>query len=227
MDDLRLAPRGLSFDRPQVMSGYELLGAVPEGFAALVILDPEYRSVLDKLQYGNEGARQKGRATQTVNSDFMIARFIREAERALRPSGHIALWIDKFTLGQGAHLKFIAAAPSLQIVELIVWNKLRIGMGRRARCQSEYLIIAQKPPIIAKGMWADRTLKDTWSELPQKWRHPHAKPIGLTTALIKAVTSPGDIVIDPCAGGYGVLKACRATGRTFLGCDLKAWDESR
>ena len=30
----------------------------------------------------------------------------------------------------------------------------------------------------------------------------------------------GTNVVDPCAGGYGVLDACRASNRTFIGCDL-------
>ena len=76
--------------------------------------------------------------------------------------------------------------------------------------------------------------------------HPHAKPIGLQTRLIKAVTrghdvncmceghhSNGDpyrcafgveyeIIIDPCAGGYYVLEAVNLAGegRVFMGVDI-------
>jgi site-specific DNA-methyltransferase (adenine-specific) len=42
----------------------------------------------------------------------------------------------------------------------------------------------------------------------------------LQERLIQAVTNPGDIVVDPAAGGYSVLKAARNTERRFLGCDL-------
>jgi len=50
--------------------------------------------------------------------------------------------------------------------------------------------------------------------------HPHEKPVNLNRRLIEAVTEKGDLVIDPCAGGFGVLKICQATRRKFLGCDL-------
>lgn len=50
--------------------------------------------------------------------------------------------------------------------------------------------------------------------------HPHAKPMGLEKALISAVTETGDYVLDPCAGGYTVLEACRQTGRNFIGGDI-------
>ena len=29
-----------------------------------------------------------------------------------------------------------------------------------------------------------------------------------------------DIVIDPAAGSFSVMEACRHTGRRFLGCDI-------
>ena len=49
----------------------------------------------------------------------------------------------------------------------------------------------------------------------------HRKPVGLQAKLIEAITSTGDVVLDPAAGSYSVLDACRRTGREFLGCDLR------
>jgi site-specific DNA-methyltransferase (adenine-specific) len=40
----------------------ELLRALPDGRAPLVFFDPQHRAVLDQLKYGNESARQRGRA---------------------------------------------------------------------------------------------------------------------------------------------------------------------
>ena len=38
--------------------------------------------------------------------------------------------------------------------------------------------------------------------------------------LIGAVTKPGDLVVDPVAGGFVVLRAAMALGRKFIGCDI-------
>ena len=38
-----------------------LLRLLPDRCTPLVFFDPQYRGVLDKLKYGNEGARQRGR----------------------------------------------------------------------------------------------------------------------------------------------------------------------
>ena len=50
--------------------------------------------------------------------------------------------------------------------------------------------------------------------------HPHEKPVNLNKRLLEATTEKGDLVVDPCAGGFGVLKVCQETGREFLGTDL-------
>lgn len=202
------------------MSGYAMLGSLPAGCAKLAFFDPQYRGVLDAMAYGNEGVRQKARAGLPAMNDRTIALFVEEIERVLAGSGHMVLWIDKFALGTGGHLRYFAYAPHLKVVDLIHWNKVRIGMGRRARCRSEYAIVAQKLPIRAKGCWTDHRLEDAWIEHADRAVHAHAKPYQLTERLIRATTKRGDLVVDPCAGGYGVLDACKASGRQFVGCDL-------
>lgn len=204
----------------QRMSGHALLRQMPADCARLAFLDPQYRGVLDHLDFGNEGARQIKRAVLPQMTDRDIASLIEEIERVLRPSGHLMLWIDKFMLGTGRHLGLLRWAPEIQVVDVIAWCKGRPGMGRRARCMTEYLVIAQKRPIRARGCWTDHGIGDCWTEAHDRGRHPHAKPHQLVERLIRATTRRGDLVIDPCAGGYGVMDACLASGREFCGCDL-------
>jgi hypothetical protein len=48
-----------------------LLRSLPDGCTPLVFFDPQYRGVLDKLQYGNEGARQmRGFALPAMTGDY-------------------------------------------------------------------------------------------------------------------------------------------------------------
>lgn len=200
--------------------GSVLLRSIEDCAAALVNLDPQYRGVLDKLAFGNEGERQKARANLPQMSEFQIARFVEESARILQPTGHLFLWTDKFTVASGAHLAYLRYARSLSIVDMICWNKDRIGMGRRGRCQSEYLVVLQKNPRRAAGVWTDHAIGDCWTEKAETDGHPHAKPRNLMERLVKSVTRPGDLVVDPCAGGYGLLDVCQATGRRFIGGDL-------
>jgi DNA modification methylase len=38
--------------------------------------------------------------------------------------------------------------------------------------------------------------------------------------LIGAITNPGDLVVDPTAGGFVVMRAPMALNRKFIGCDI-------
>jgi len=213
-------PAKLKLDHSQKMDGLKLLSAIPAASVPLVFFDPQYRSVLDKQQYGNEGERQKSRAELPQMDDNTIKRFIYQIERVLMPSGHLMLWVDKFIVCRGIH--FLLEGSALQLVDMITWNKGRMGMGYRTRRYSEHLVVLQKIPVRAKGVWRIHNIPDVWDEKIENGarNHTHSKPTGLQERLIEAVTNAGDIVVDPAAGGYSVLKAARNTERRFLGCDL-------
>lgn len=216
---LALAPFVPKPNARNVMNGLDLLAALPDGSVATGFFDPQYRGVLDKLGYGNEGARQQGRVALSQMGEGVIREFLGGLNRVLKPSGHLFFWIDKFHLCEGL-LPWLVGTR-LQIVDLVVWDKTKIGMGYRTRRRSEYLMVLQKEPRRAKGIWTSHSIPDVWSERVAKG-HPHAKPIGLQRALIAATTRPGEAIVDPAAGGYSVREACRLEGgRTFWGADLE------
>lgn len=92
-------------------------------------------------------------------------------------------------------------------------------MGYRSRRKSEYLLVLQKSPVRAKGGWTDHAIPDVWAEKTIKV-HPHSKPIDRQQRQIAATTKEGDYDLDPAAGGYSVLEACRRAGREFIEGDI-------
>jgi site-specific DNA-methyltransferase (adenine-specific) len=201
------------------MEGLEFLALVPESTIPVAFFDPQYRGVLEKLAYGNEGkARGRRRCALEQMSEAVIGKFIRGIDRALAPSGHLFLWVDKFHLCQG--VREWRHGTGLDIVDMLTWDKGTFGMGYRTRRRAEYCIVLQKQPRKAKGVWKVHTIPDVWSESIGKRDRVHPKPVGLQSALIEAVSNPGDVVIDPAAGSFSVMEACRQKGRTFLGCDI-------
>ena len=203
-----------------MMDGQRFLSKLPESAIPVAFFDPQYRGVLDKLSYGNEGQdRGKRRCELEQMTEKTIQQFIRGIDRALIPSGHLFLWVDKFHLCQGVHAWL--SGTGLDIVDLVVWDKGTFGMGYRTRRRSEYCIVLQKEPRRAKGVWSDHTITDVVQESPPSTRnHPHTKPIALQGALMTAVSNVGDYVIDPAAGSFSVMEAAMSNQRTFLGCDL-------
>lgn len=198
--------------------GLILLKNIHDNRIAACFFDPQYRGVMDKMNYGNEGERQKKRAILTQMSEDIIKEFLSHISRVLRPSGHLFLWVDKFHLCEGV-MPWIAHT-SLEIVDMITWDKGRIGMGYRSRRRSEYLICLQKSPKRAKGVWTRHNIPDVWSEKQIAPNHPHQKPFELQKALIESVTKAGDYVLDPAAGSFSVMYAAHEIGRDFIGCDL-------
>ncbi len=201
------------------MDGLEFLSKIPSGVMPVAFFDPQYRGVLDKLAYGNEGKqRGKKRAALAQMPEDVIGRFIRGIDRALIPSGHLFLWVDKFHLCQG--IERWLDDTSLGIVDLVTWDKGTFGMGYRTRRRGEYCIVLQREPRKAKGVWKTHNIPDVVREKITQKSHTHAKPVDLQGELLSAVTNEGDYVIDPAAGSFSVLTAAVSRGRTFLGCDL-------
>ncbi len=201
------------------MDGRDFLSLLPPASFPVAFLDPQYRGVLDKLAYGNEGHRRAMRRAALEQMDGeTIGEFVRAIDRALVPSGHLFLWVDKFHLCEGVHPWL--DGTDLEIVDLVTWDKTTFGMGYRTRRRAEYCIVLQKHPRKAKGVWRVRNIPDVVQEKASQREHPHAKPVDLQGRLMAAVSDAGDFVIDPAAGSFSVLEAARIQGRTFLGCDL-------
>lgn len=217
----RLDAQGWGLDTINTGDGLDFMKCFPDGSVAAAVLDPQYRGIMERLSYGNEGARQKGRFGLEQMPDETIREFVAQVDRVLRPAGHLFLWVDKFHLCEGIGLWL--EYTDLQIVDLLTWNKGRMGMGYRTRRQSEYCIIIQKTPTRAKGVWTDHGIRDVVEErIGSGPGHPHRKPVDIMSRLLGAVTEPGDIVLDPAAGSFSTWHACRKLpSRYFAGVDLK------
>ena len=203
--------------------GRELLAALEPESVPLCIFDPQYRGLLDKMRYGNEGvSRGQRRSSLLQMSEETIGEFIAGISAALIPSGHLFLWVDKFHLCTGVGPW--VGQQGLEVVDLITWDKARMGMGYRTRRVGEYLLIMQKPPTLAEGGWQSDNIPDVVTEKVKRIGNVHPKPVKLQARLIEAVTSPGDVVLDPAAGSYSVMTAAHRVGRRFLGCDISAAD---
>lgn len=213
------------------MDGIVLIRSLKNESVDACFFDPQYRSVVEKMKYGNEGARQKGRALLSQMNEATIMYFMSQIMYPLKDSGHLFMWIDKFVLCEGSHLKWIEYVntangripekPTLNLVDMITWDKKSFGMGYRSRRTAEHLLIFQKTPKTTKN-WKVKNIRDVWSEKIENPRkgHPHKKPIGLTEQLINAVVPESGIVLDPCSGSFSTFDACKNAGRDFIGCDI-------
>ena len=195
-----------------------LLQSLSERCTRLIFFDPQHRENLDKLKYGNEGARQRERCKLPAMSTEYIDACCREAARVLMPSGYLMRWQNGFQVLEGHHLRL---GDVLKSVEAIAWDNLRPGNGYRARRRGDYLVALQKKPLVARASWRSKpSIPDRWPEKVDRKLHPRIKPIGLIRALIAAITEPGDLIVDPAAGSFTVMHAANQLDREFIGCDI-------
>jgi site-specific DNA-methyltransferase (adenine-specific) len=73
------------------MDGLNLLQSLENNSVSAVFFDPQYRGILDKMNYGNEGERQIERSKLIQMSERKIISFMREINRVMKPSGHLFL----------------------------------------------------------------------------------------------------------------------------------------
>ena len=125
-------PAGLKLNTRQKMDGLKLLERLPDSVIPVAFFDPQYRSVLDKMAYGNEGkTRGQRRSALKQMSEQTIGDFIKAIDHVLIPSGHLFLWMDKFHLCNG--FREWLDGTGLDVVDLVNWDKCKIGMGYRTR----------------------------------------------------------------------------------------------
>ncbi len=209
----------LQYNTKLKMDGLKFLSLLEDNKGSVCFFDPQYRGILDKMKYGNEGeTRGQERSNLKQMSMEIIKKFLNEINRVVKKSGHLFLWVDKFHLCQGVRDWFVGT--EFDIVDMIVWNKEKMGMGYRTRRFCEYLIVLQKQPRRAKDIWMIKDIPDYHSQKIEHRKHTHEKPMELQAKLIKATTKKDGIVIDPAAGSFSVLQACLSTQRKFLGCDI-------
>ncbi|MDR0984214.1 MAG: hypothetical protein LBL93_04300 [Ruminococcus sp.] len=139
---MKLFPYELT-NKPLRDDGLLLVKKIPDESISACFFDPQYRGILDKQKYGNEGVSRGGaRCSLPQMPEETITEFISGINRVLKKSGHLFLWIDKFHLCEGVKPWF--DDTKLNIVDLITWEKHRIGMGYRTRRKSEYIMVLQK-----------------------------------------------------------------------------------
>ncbi len=105
----------------------------------------------------------------------------------------------------------------------LVWDKLAGLTSKRA--------LGFNDNADAELIWTNiggpvRLLSHRWmgalkaSESTERRIHPTQKPVALMRAIVEQWTKPGDLVFDPYMGSGPVARACRETGRRYLGIEL-------
>jgi site-specific DNA-methyltransferase (adenine-specific) len=108
---------------------------------------------------------------------------------------------------------------NLRIQNLVVWDKVDIGMGNGFRNRHELLIHASRgvPRVYHKGTANVIACK----RIASSEIHPTEKPIYIYHQILPVVTELDQIVLDPFMGSGTTGVACANLGRKFIGIEIE------
>jgi DNA modification methylase len=194
--------------------------------AVAMVTDPPYASgARAEASKSSSGAMVRGQrwANNPIENDQMTTTgfvwLMREICYAVRPKlidgGNILSFID---WRQWPNLVGAIETTNLRVNGMVVWDKESFGMGNGFRGQHELVCHASKgtPRISNRAtsnvLRAKRVANDD---------HPSPKPVPLMEKLITVVSEPGELIIDPFAGGGATLVAAKNIGRRVIGIEFE------
>jgi DNA modification methylase len=105
---------------------------------------------------------------------------------------------------------------NLRVQGMLVWDKRSIGLGNGFRAQHELICHAAKgvPTVYDRSVGNVLTFPRV-----DPVDHPSPKPEPLLQTLIRVVTEPGGLVLDPFAGSGSTLRSAKNLGRRAVGIE--------
>lgn len=189
-----------------------------------VIMDPPYSSgARTEAQKSKSGAMLRGTrwAAKPIENDQMTTPgFVWLMRHVLRltdivQGGSVLSFID---WRQWPNLLGAVESVNLRVQNMLIWDKESFGLGNGFRVQHELIMHAcNGTPTIA-----DRGIPNIIrNSRENNSLHPSPKPVELIKTLLRVVTRPDDIIIDPFMGTGPTLIAARQLCVRAIGIEIE------
>ncbi len=196
------------------------LSSLPDGSVDVVTTDPAYSGMNEHMSFGS--GRIVGRYAQEENERWFtefrddpeaFVAFLRECHRVLVDGGHVYVMFDSFSLLSLGHLM----REVFSVKNLIVWDKVNLGMGHYFRRRHETVVFATK----GHRRLSRRDLPDVWAiKRVHRGLYPTQKPVALFSAMLAGSAEPGMTVCDPFVGSGSSAVAALRAGCAVLAADI-------
>lgn len=200
----------------------DLLGRLPDASVDLILTDPAYSGMNQHLKLGRGRIvgvyKDAGQADGHWFPEFQddpenFLRLLRACHRVLRNGRHLYIMFDSFS--------FIHLAPLVEQVfsvkQLIVWDKLNMGMGHYLRRRHELILLASKGHRAPNNHATPDVIR---VKRVSRAAYPTQKPVALFSTLLAVSAEPGYVVCDPFLGAGSTAVAALRAGCDFVGGDI-------
>ncbi len=189
---------------------------VPELSAVwdLVVTDPPYASLDEHVSHGTTTRLVAGGDTDwfpTLTDAELIDFLDGWARQGAGLAGAMYVFGDPKTA--------LRVFPALGPANILVWDKMRLGMGYSWRRMHE--LIAYVPSYPGEHKLRSKSYGDIlrFPGVAAK-THPTEKPVPLLEVLIENSSDAGDLVFDPFMGTGSTLRAAANLGRRAIGIEV-------
>ncbi|MDQ3816387.1 MAG: site-specific DNA-methyltransferase [Acidobacteriota bacterium] len=180
---------------------------MPKKSVDLLVTDPPYG---DNVSYGPRNVRISG------NKDPLISLLVlSESYRVLKPNttAYVFCGMRHVTLLRS----YFAQYTRYKVREVIIWNKVSMGVGFPFRKQYECILVLEKGSPKYRNHRMLNLLNFRRVSNPT---HPHVKPLDLIKALILHSSNEGQLVLDPFVGSGTTPLAAKILGRDYVGIEI-------
>ena len=192
----------------------EVMKDIPDKSIDLIIIDPPY-STPTITGFGRK--QVKNVADLSIQETYMKC-LKEEFERILKDNSPIFIFCD-----DKYYPSIYRAFYNWQSVQMIVWDKGKIGMGKPFRKRHELIVYANRETIDynrTENITHYPTVLNYKVVTEKEKVHPAQKPIKLLEDLILGFSNENDTVLDCFMGSGSTGVACKKLNRNFIGIEL-------
>ena len=196
------------------------LDSLGEGSVDLIVTDPAYSGMNNKMNFGkgrivgDYQKKENGKWFPEFKDDPQtFRRFLEASSRVLRNNRHIYIMSDSFSLLSLGHI----VREVFNMKNILVWDKVNIGMGHYFRRRHEFILFATK----GERKLNSKSMPDVWNiKRITRGAYPTQKPVEVFENMIKTSSEPDFVVCDPFMGsGSSAIAALKQRCR-FIGADI-------
>ena len=199
---------------------FDFLSSLEPGSVDIIVTDPAYSGMNNKMQFGN--GRIVGKYQEMDNEKWFpeftddtdtFRRFLKECHRVLKDDRHIYIMIDSFSLLSLGHL----VREVFNMKNILVWDKVNIGMGHHFRRRHEFILFATKGSKKLNSM----SIPDVWRiKRITRAKYPTQKPVEVFDCMLAGSREEGYTVCDPFLGSGSATIAALKADCKFIGADI-------
>lgn len=199
------------------------LSNLPDNSIDLIVTDPAYSGMNQMLKlgrgkiigkYNDRGDGQKW-FEEFHDTEENYYKLLKECYRVLKDDRHIYIMFDSFSLlSLGSLVREV-----FNVKNIVVWDKLNIGMGHYFRRRHEFILFASK----GKKSLNLKNIPDVWRiKRVTKAKYPTQKPTELFELMLVGSAECNYTVCDPFMGSGSSAIAALKHNCIYYGCDTSS-----